>query len=132
MYRANGLRRSVQIESGTYVGEGVVSEPRRAALLLACARPESQAEKEAFDAQYLACRLYASNHDVVIVGLYAPGVAVAPPRDHELSIVELGGFDLVLAAASPLGGIDSAWFAAALEHLRVQHVDVVLIDRSEL
>lgn len=109
-----------------------MSEPKRAALLLAHGQPETQTEKRAFAAQYLACRLYAGNHDVVIVGLYAPAGAVAPPGDPELLLVEPGAFDLVLAAPSPLGDADGAWFAAALEQLRAWRIDVVLIDRTEL
>jgi hypothetical protein len=107
-----------------------MSEPRRAALLLAHARPENQVEKEAFAAQYLACRLYASNHDMLIIGMHAPPAQVAP-GDPELPVVELGAADLVLAAASPLDDADSGWFAKALEQLRARRIDVVLIDRTE-
>jgi hypothetical protein len=112
-------------------GDGIVSELRRAALLLTHTRPETRAEKQVFAAQYLACRLYASNHDLAIVGLYASAEAATPLGDPELPVVELGGFDLVLAAASPLGGADGAWFAEALEYLRARQIDVVLIDRAE-
>lgn len=109
-----------------------MSEPKRAALLLAHGQPETPAEKRAFAAQYLACRLSAGNHDMTTVGLYAPAGAVAPPGDPELLLVEPGAFDLVLAAPSPLGDANGAWFAGALEQLRTRHIDVVLIDRTGL
>jgi hypothetical protein len=108
-----------------------MSEARRAALLLAHGQPETRAEKEAFAAQCLACRLYASNHDMVIVGLYASAGVAVPHGGPELPVVELSAVDLVLAAASPLDDADEAWFTGALEQLRARQIDVVLIDRTE-
>ena len=108
-----------------------MSEPRKAALLLAHSQPETRAEKELFEAQCLACRLYAGNHDMVIVGLYAPTRDAVSPRDPGLPVVELGTFDLVLAAASPLDDTDGRWFIGVVEQLRARQIDVVLIDRVE-
>ena len=104
-----------------------MSELKRAALLLPQAQTE--AERETFAAQHLACQLYAGNHGMVIVGLYVPPDAPRPPDDPEVLAVEVGGFDVVLAVA-PLSNDDSAWFVQALEHLRVQQIDAVLIDHQ--
>jgi len=114
-----------------------VSEPRRAALLLPCARPKTQAEREAFAAQHLACQLYAGNHDMVIVGLCDVATdsaeASAPSGDAQLPGVGAGGFDLVLAVAPQPedDAVTRARFAEALEQLREQRIDVVLVERRE-
>ena len=112
-----------------------MSEPSRVALLLPRPRPETQAEKEAFAAQFLACQLYAGNHDLVIVGLCDLGAVEAAvpeiPCDPQLPVVELGGFDLVLAIAPSPDDDAGARFDAVLEQLGAERIDVVLVDRRE-
>ena len=107
-----------------------MSEPRRAALLLPQMHPVTQAERDTFAAQQLACRLYAGNHDLVIVGLYAPPDHPRGSNDPELPAVEIGSFDIVLAVAPLLGDDNSALFAQTCEQLRAQQVETVLLEPS--
>ena len=112
-----------------------MSQPRRAALLLPHPHPETQAEKEAFAAQHLACQLYAGNHDLAIVGLCRldadEAAAPAMPGVPELPVVQPTEVDVVLAVA-PVPDDDAGnQFDAALERLRTQQIDVVLVDRRE-
>lgn len=126
-------------ETGSHLKGDIVSDPRTAALLFAHARPETQAETEAFAAQQLACQLYAGNHDLIIIGLCDviadeaadPAGTSMPPDEAKLPFVEPGDVDVVLAVAPSPDDAISARFAAALERLRAQQIDVLLVDRRE-
>ena len=117
-----------------------MSEPRKAALLLPNSHPETQAEREAFAAQHLACQLYAGNHDMVIVGLFVmiagdgveePARASTSAEEPQLPVVGIGGFDLALAVAHVPEDDTAEQFAQALEELRAQQIEVVLVERHE-
>ena len=117
-----------------------MSEPKRAALLLPQMHPETQAEKDTFAAQQLACQLYAGTHDMVIVGLCdlrAGEDIEEPARDStlvdepELPAVGIGDFDVVLAVAPVPDDVTGGQFAQTIERLRGQQIDVLLIDCIE-
>lgn len=111
-----------------------MSSPRKAVVLLPRAAPGDRAEKDAFAAQYLACQLYAANHDLAIVGCCETGldlVAGLPdsslPHDSLLTSVASADVGVVLTVnRDPTGGDE---FADAVEQVRAtEGVDVVFID----
>ncbi|HEV3169354.1 MAG TPA: hypothetical protein VGZ32_03410 [Actinocrinis sp.] len=102
---------------------------RKAAILLPEAGPGSDAAT--LSAQYVACQLYAANNDLNVVGRIqtaSDATSTGIPPHHELAVIGRDDFEVVLAVNPDRSRSLSSQFVAAVEQLRAEGCDVLVVD----
>ena len=111
-----------------------MTKPRRAAILLPNIRSSAEAEIDALAGQFVACQLYAANHDLEVIGrceTRPDGAVTRSLPHHALTVVEGCDVEVVLTV-SPDDDYEAALeLRNAIEKLRSADVEVVLVDAAK-
>lgn len=111
-----------------------MTKPRRAAILLPNVRPSTEAEIDALAGKFVACQLYAANHDLEVIGRCETKPDSTVNRSlphHALTVVEGRDVEVVLTVSPDDDHEATLELRKAIEKLRSADVEVVLVDASK-